>query len=164
MREIILIVHDIRSAHNVGSILRTAEGFGVQHVYLTGYTPYPETFNDNRLPHISKKLTAQIHKTALEAENLVKWSHHPDIHHLIDRLKNDGFTIIGLEQSSDAVTLPNLRPPSRCTLILGREVEGLEDKLQKKCDALVEIQMYGKKESFNVVQAAAVALYSLRET
>jgi 23S rRNA (guanosine2251-2'-O)-methyltransferase len=65
MRQLILIAHNLRSTHNVGSILRTAEGLGVTEVYLTGYTPYPETPNDERLPHLARKIQAQIQKTAL---------------------------------------------------------------------------------------------------
>ena len=70
--DIRLIVHDVRSTHNVGSLLRTADGLGVRHVYFTGYTPYPVKENDTRLPHISTKLTKDIHKTALGAEQTVQ--------------------------------------------------------------------------------------------
>src|SRR5579871_6804873 len=79
-RDIILIAHDIRSTHNVGSLLRTAEGMGVARVYFTGYTPYPSlATGDERLPHIAQKLTRQIQKTALGAESQVAWSHHTDV-------------------------------------------------------------------------------------
>jgi 23S rRNA (guanosine2251-2'-O)-methyltransferase len=72
--QIILIIHNIRSTHNVGSLMRSADGFGVKHIYLTGYTPYPKKENDQRLPHIYEKMTKQINKTALGAEN--------NIHHI----------------------------------------------------------------------------------
>ncbi|MBC7459376.1 TrmH family RNA methyltransferase, partial [Candidatus Saccharibacteria bacterium] len=71
MSEIIIIAHNIRSTHNIGSIFRTAEGFGVVKIILSGYTAYPLIPNDPRLPHIAEKLNAQIHKTALDAEMLV---------------------------------------------------------------------------------------------
>lgn len=164
MREIALIAHNMRSSHNVGSLLRTAEGFGIQSVYLTGYTPYPETQGDNRLPHIRKKLTTQISKTALGAEKTDIWQHHPNVETLIENLRDAGFKIFGLEQSSHSVLLPSVRFPQKSALILGSEVDGISSELLELCDEIIEITMYGTKESFNVVQAAAVAMYALRET
>lgn len=163
MRSIIVIAHDIRSTHNIGSLLRTADGFGVDHVYFTGITPYPTVKDDTRLPHISRKLTEQIEKTALGAINSVAWSHETDVEALITQLKQDGFCIVGLEQSKDSIKLNNYRPPTKIALLLGREVTGIDSALLKRCDDIVEIGMYGQKESFNVVQAAAICLYVLRE-
>ena len=96
MRDIVLIVHDIRSCHNVGSLLRTAEGLGLSMVFITGYTPYPAEPNDERLPHIRDKLTAQIHKTALGAENTQPWQHQDHIMKLLMSLKKDGYTLVAL--------------------------------------------------------------------
>lgn len=163
MREIIVIAHDIRSSHNIGSLLRTADGFGVAKVYLTGYSPYPMQANDTRLPHIARKVTDQIRKTALGAEESTPWEHHSDIHSLLITLKNQGYTIAGLEQDDTSTSLPDFIPPNKIALLLGREVEGIEPELLKLCDNRIEIPMYGQKESFNVTQAAAVAMYSLRE-
>ncbi len=163
MREISIILHDIRSTHNVGSLLRTADGFGVSQVFFTGYTPYPELPNDDRLPHIRRKLSDQIHKTALGAEHSVTWLYHPDITELIKQLQAKGYTVVGLEQSPDSIPLASLKPQSKCVLLLGREVEGIEPNILSLCDIITEIRMYGQKESFNVAQAAAVALYHLRE-
>lgn len=164
MRTIVIIAHDIRSTHNVGSILRTADGFGIKHLYFTGITPYPVTSNDSRLPHISKRISAQISKTALGAENYLSWSHEGDLNALIMRLKQDKFRIIGLEQSPRSIKLNSYKPPDKCAIILGEEVNGIPLILQQSCDDLLEITMYGKKESFNVAQATAIALYVLRET
>jgi tRNA G18 (ribose-2'-O)-methylase SpoU len=161
-REIIVIAHDIRSSHNVGSLLRTAEGLGVQHVYFTGYTPYPAGPDDTRLPHITAKLDGQIHKTALDAEKLVPWSHVEDIFSLLKQLQSDGYTIAALEQSRASTLLPDFQPPNKLALLLGREVEGIEPELLKACDITLEIPMFGRKESFNVVQAAAMCLYHCR--
>jgi 23S rRNA (guanosine2251-2'-O)-methyltransferase len=162
-RDIVVIAHDIRSTHNVGSLLRTCEGLGISHVYFTGYTPYPVLpGSDTRLPHIAAKLTEQIHKTALDAEDFVPWSHTETAEALIGTLKADGFTVIGLEQTKHGTPLPAFQPPRKVALLLGREVEGIEPGLLKLCDATVEIPMFGRKESFNVVQAAAMALYKLR--
>jgi len=161
-RSIILIANDIRSTHNVGSLLRTAEGLGIEHVYFTGYTPYPAEEHDARLPHISRKLTEQIHKTALDAETLVPWSHEEDIYALLTRLKRGAYEVIALEQATDSIALPNYNPPQKVALLLGREVEGIEPALLTLCNETIEIPMFGKKESFNVVQAAAMALYHCR--
>ncbi len=164
MRSLVIIAHDIRSTHNIGSILRTADGFGVEHVYFTGITPYPKEPNDTRLPHISNKLTNQINKTALGAIDTVNWSYHDNILDLITALKINSYQIVGLEQSKSSISLNTYNPQSKIALLLGSEVEGLNCKLQKLCDELIEITMYGKKESFNVAQATAIALYALRET
>ena len=93
MSNIALIAHNIRSTHNVGSLLRTAEGLGVQDVYLTGYTPYPKQTFDDRLPHIVQKLDKQIAKTALGAEKLVSWHHEESIKARITALKKEGFKV-----------------------------------------------------------------------
>lgn len=161
MPQIIVIAHDIRSCHNVGSLLRTADGFGVQKVYLTGYTPHPKVADDDRMPHIITKLTKDIHKTALGAEDLVPWGYRQDPTPLIDELKLSGYTVYGLEQTSSSVQLPALSCPEKAVLLLGREVEGVAPELLSRCDVHLEIPMLGKKESFNVIQAAAVALYQM---
>jgi tRNA G18 (ribose-2'-O)-methylase SpoU len=162
MRDIILIAHNLRSTHNVGSLLRTAEGLGISKVYLSGYTPYPMSKNDDRLPHITAKLTAQIHKTALDAESLVIWEHTAEIFELIKSLQEQGYTIAALEQAADAIQLPNFEPPEKIALVVGREVDGVEPEVIAACNLALEIPMSGHKESFNVVQAAAMALYHCR--
>lgn len=160
MRSIVVIAHDIRSAHNVGSLLRTCEGLGVRQVYLTGYTPYPPLVaDDRRLPHISTKLGKQIRKTALGAEQLIPWSHFDDVSECITELKRQGYRIVALEQTSQSLPLPDYEPPQQVALLLGREVEGIHPDLLAQCDEAVVIPMFGQKESFNVVQAAAMALY-----
>ena len=162
MRDIVLVVHDIRSCHNVGSLLRTAEGLGVSMVYFTGYTPYPTTPNDNRLPHIHQKLTQQIHKTALGAEESQPWQYNEDAKAVLEDLRQTGYSLVALEQDKNSITLETYESPNRVALVLGREVEGLEQALLDMVDTTLEITMFGKKESFNVVQAAAMALYQLR--
>jgi len=162
MREIVVIAHDLRSTHNVGSLLRTCEGLGVAHIFFTGYTPYPRAAADERLPHIADKLTRQIHKTALGAETLLPWSHETDLPQLLARLRANGYRLAALEQADTSIALPDFVPPSKIALLLGREVEGVEPELLAVCDVTLEIPMDGRKESFNVVQAAAMALYHCR--
>lgn len=159
MPEVVLIAHDIRSTHNIGALLRTAEGLGASKLYMTGYTPYPQSSNDARLPHISKKLHAQIHKTALGAEKNIAWQHHESITSLLQELKNDGFKLVALEQSDKSIALPTYQAPAKVAILLGREVEGIDTELVGQCDTIVEIPMKGKKESFNVVEAATMIMY-----
>jgi len=162
MRKIVLIVHNVRSTHNVGSLLRTAEGLGIEKVFLTGYTPYPKLEHDDRLPHIAEKLDKQIHKTALDAEQLVSWEHAADIEPVLETLRAQKYKIAAIEQAKDALPMPEWRPSTKVALIVGREVEGIEPEVLELADTLVEIPMFGRKESFNVVQAAAMALYHCR--
>ncbi len=163
MRELVLIAHDIRSTHNVGSLLRTAEGLGVKQLYFTGYTPFPKLeAQDPRLPHLAAKIDRQIAKTALGAESLLPWSPADDVLTLIAQLKADGFQVVALEQTEHSIVLPDFTPAERVALLLGREVEGIDNDILAACDVALEIPMFGHKESFNVVQAAAMALYQLR--
>ena len=168
MRSIILIAHDIRSCHNVGSLLRTAEGLGVEQVILSGYTPYPMLENaansaaDQRLPHIARKLHKQIQKTALGAEASQSWRHEEDIATVIRELKAQGYTLAAVEQDPSSIPLPNFSPPDKLAILMGREVEGVDPALLPLMDTILEIPMFGSKESFNVVQAAAMAVFHCR--
>jgi len=159
MPEFVIVAHNIRSTHNVGSIFRTAEGFGVSRIILSGYTPYPTIGGDTRLPHISEKLTSQIHKTALGAEKMVPFEYQetPDL----QALKDAGFRVVGLEQDAKSIQLPDYKSPEKIALLLGEEVHGIEQTLLDQCDDIIEIPMQGKKESFNVSVAAGIALYAL---
>lgn len=161
-RNIVVIAHNIRSTHNVGSILRTCEGLGITKLYLSGYTPYPKTAVDDRLPHIAEKLHKQINKTALGAEDAVAWEHHTDVKTLIHQLAKTGYAVTALEQSDTSISLPSFKTPQKIALLLGEEVEGVSAELLAQCAATLEIPMFGKKESFNVSVAAAMALYHFR--
>lgn len=159
MPEIIIVAHNIRSTHNVGAIFRTAEGFGISKIILSGYTPFPRIDNDPRLPHIAERLTNQIRKTALNAETLVpfEYQEEPDI----EGLKEQGYRIIGLELADDSIALPNYKTPEKVALILGEEVHGIPEELLEECETIIEIPMVGQKESFNVSVAAGIAMYHL---
>ena len=159
MPEILIIAHNIRSTHNVGAIFRTAEGFGIEKVILSGYTPYPKIPLDSRLPHIAEKLTSQVHKTALGAEEMVPFEYveYPKL----AELKKSGYRVVGLEQTPRATMLPDYQPSEKIALLLGEEVEGIPDDLLEECDDIIEIPMRGKKESYNVSVATGIALYAL---
>lgn len=161
MAKVVLIVENIRSAHNVGSLLRTADGLGVSHVYLVGYTPYPPSRDDNRLPHEQARALSQISKTSLGAENSVSWSHEKDTERLLRDLKGQGYCLTGLEQTDESVPLHEYTSPAKIGLVVGNEIEGVSLSTLKLCDTTLEIPMKGAKESLNVTVAGAIALYHL---
>jgi tRNA G18 (ribose-2'-O)-methylase SpoU len=162
MRNIVLIAHNLRSCHNVGSLLRTAEGLGVSEVILSGYTPFPQLADDPRLPHLALKIDKQIHKTALGAETQQKWRQRENIEEILEELRSQGFALAAIEQAEKSTRLPGFEVPEKIALLVGREVEGVEPGVLKQMDTILEIPMFGHKESFNVVQAAAMGLYHCR--
>ena len=163
---LILVLDNIRSTYNVGAILRTAEGFGVDEVILSGYTP--RVHDKDLLPHLRDKLDKEIHKTALGAEDMLKiYSSHDIISDLI-KLKEQGWQIVGLENNIEDVPIYTLNDSElkakltdKVVLILGEEVNGINNSLYDIIDLFVEIPMKGQKESFNLSVAAGIALYGL---
>ena len=156
-REIVVVMHNIRSILNVGAILRTCEGFGIQKVFASGWTPSQK----NGLPHVREKIAKELHKTALGAEEIIDFQYSSDVASLLKQLKNNDFRIVGLEQDDRAVNLSSYRPQQKIALLLGEEVNGLTQELREICDDLIEIPMRGRKESFNISVAAGIALYEL---
>src|SRR3989344_6836390 len=158
MKEMAVLLHNIRSAHNVGGIFRTAEGAGVSHIYLSGYTPTPS----DRFGRSQK----EIEKTALGAEKNVPWEHHATPMRLLSKLKKGGWNIVGVEQDARAKDYRTFsagrKINSRILFVFGNEVRGLSQELRKNCDSIVEIPMHGKKESLNVSVAAGIILFSVR--
>src|SRR5262245_57761270 len=98
MRRIVLVVHNVRSAHNVGSLLRSADGFGLAEVLISGYSPYPKQTADKRLPHIAERVSTQIHKTALGAETSVNWRKIDDLEVALEQYRLSGHVVCALEQ------------------------------------------------------------------
>jgi len=133
----------------------------VREIILSGYTPYPTTKDDARLPHIAEKLHKQIQKTALGAESMVPFEYMEDITPYLTKQRELGRPIIGLEQDERSVFIGDFTPPEDFVLLLGEEVEGIDPELRSLCDTLIEIPMVGKKESFNVSVATGIALYAL---
>jgi 23S rRNA (guanosine2251-2'-O)-methyltransferase len=161
-RSIVLVAHNVRSSHNVGALFRLADGLAVSQLILTGYTPYPISKSDERLPHLAKKVNSQIHKTALGAELSVSWQHDENLSEVINQLRNDGYELTGLEQVKNSIHINTYKAPDKVALFLGNEVTGLEPDTHQLFDNFIEIPMLGKKESHNVATAAAMALYRLR--
>ncbi len=149
----VVILPDIRSAYNVGSIFRTSDAAGIQKIYLVGITPGPlDRFGRPR---------SDVAKSALGAEKSVPWEHAATIGPLLSRLKKEGYTIIAIELSKDAVDYKKVKLKGPAAFVFGNEVEGLPKAILKKCDVIAEIPMHGEKESLNVSVAAGIALFRL---
>lgn len=158
-----LLLPNLRSIHNVGSLLRTADGLGVNEVAYAGYTPYPHLPGDDRLPHVIKSQTAAIHKTALGAEASLTQRRFSDAKGAIDHYRKSGYRIVGMEQHARSTPLSSYERPNKVLLVLGEEVDGIDSSVLEECDDIIEIPMRGRKESFNVSVAGALALYKLLE-
>lgn len=161
MQDIVLVLNDIRSAHNVGAILRSADAYSVKTVYAVGITPYPTIKNDPRLPHVALRATNHIAKTALGAELSINVWHEVDLAELIKTLKIEKYQIVALEQSKKSIDLRLYKPESKMALIVGNEVNGLSNNILNSVDIILEIPMHGQKESLNVSVATGIALYAL---
>jgi tRNA G18 (ribose-2'-O)-methylase SpoU len=162
MRKVCIVAVNIRSTHNIGSIIRTADGFNAE-VILTGITPRPKGLvGDDRLPHISIKAHEAIAKTALGAESSVKIRYFEDVIVAINTLKNEGFLLCSIEQSDTSISIKRMDPERNIALIVGPEVTGLSDDILKECEYIYEIPMFGSKESYNVSVASGIALYQSR--
>lgn len=154
--EVIVMLHNIRSVHNVGAILRTAEAVGASAVYMTGYTPTPkDRFGRPR---------SDMAKASLGAEHMVRWKSRATLAPLLSKLKNEGWTIVGVEQSAHSLDYRSFRAPAKTVFIFGNEVKGLSKKIMDACDAVLEIPMYGRKESLNVSVTAGIILFSARHS
>lgn len=153
----VVLLDNIRSLHNVGSIFRTADGAGVEKLYLCGITPSPL----NRF----KEVVPEVAKTALGAERSVAWEKSETTLGAIKQLKKEGYKIIALEQDKRSIPYYHLQPTtynlSKVALVLGEEVNGLSPAILKKCDTIIEIPMHGKKESLNVSVAFGIAAFHL---
>lgn len=152
-REAILILHDIRSAENVGALFRTADAAGITKLYLTGYSPQP-------LDRFGRK-RKDVAKAALGAEDMLRWEAVEDAAALINDLKSRGVEIIAIEQSPNAVDYKTLAPEGDVAFILGNEVLGVPEALLALSDHVVSIPMSGKKESLNVSVAGGIALFRM---
>lgn len=165
MKKIVLVLHNIRSTYNVGSITRTAEGLGVNKIYATGYTPHTSIHIDgNTPPHVRIKMRREIKKTALGAEELLEINHHNNIFELLQKYRESDYEIVGLEQNSQSIPIARYKSSKNLVLVLGEEVRGIPDDVLRACELFIEIPMLGRKESFNVSVATGIALYELRRS
>lgn len=149
----ILILHDIRSAQNVGSLFRTADAVGISKIYLSNITPAPiDRFGRPR---------SDISKTALGAEKTVPWEMYKDILSLIEKYKKEGYQIIAIEQASNSIDYKMIKAGEKIVFILGNEIGGLSKEVLDSVDIVAEIPMMGNKESLNVSVAGGVALFRI---
>lgn len=147
-----VVLHNIRSAYNVGSIFRSADAFGVDKIFLTGYTPVPDEHN-------------KIKKTALGAEKNIRWERYKEVEDLINQFKKDKIKIIALEQAKKSLPINSfLYQDFSLGLILGNEVTGIEGDVLKLVDGIVEIPMFGEKESLNVAVAFGITAYIVKNS
>jgi tRNA G18 (ribose-2'-O)-methylase SpoU len=157
-KDLAVVLNNVRSCENVGSILRTADFFGFKYVFFVGVTPYPTLNTDERLPHIREKLDKQIKKVSLGAEKNLILAYEPDLKTVVSKLKDMGWVVVGLEQNSESKELSKFKNKSKkLALVLGTEVTGLDFDDLSLVDEIVEIPRSGTKESLNVSVAFGVA-------
>ncbi|MEK7569455.1 MAG: TrmH family RNA methyltransferase [Patescibacteria group bacterium] len=147
----VVILHNIRSAENVGSMFRTCDAAGVDKIYLTGYAPAP-------LDRFGRK-RKDIAKSALGAEEFVEWESKKSLPALIRKLKQENFRIVAIEQDKNSIDYRKLKLREKNAFIMGAEVAGVPQNILKLCDVIAEIPMHGKKESLNVSVALGVVLF-----
>jgi len=145
---LVVVLDNVRSLHNVGSVFRTADAFLVEAVWLCGITSTP--------PH------AEIHKTALGAENTVEWKHYEDTHVAVDELKSQGYTVFAIEQAEGSTKLPDLKleQNKKYAVILGNEVKGVQQTVVDVCDGCIEIPQFGTKHSLNVSVTSGIIIWN----
>lgn len=154
-----LILHRVRSTYNVGSMFRSADGIGINKIFITGFTQAPSE-KDYALQSKAEKM---LSKTALGADKYVAWEKVQNLGKLIEKLKKDGFQIIALEQNESSVDYRDFKPADKIALIVGNEPRGIDKRILKKCDIIMELPMRGQKQSLNVAVALGVAGYKLTE-
>jgi len=143
-----VVLNDIRSLYNVGSIFRTADGAGVEKLWLCGITGHPPD--------------TQISKTALGAEKEVPWEYRRDVLTLLKELKSKGYRIVFLEQLAESIAYQDYRSSGPLCLVLGNEISGVSEELVALCDETLEIEMAGLKNSLNVSVAFGIVAYHFR--
>ena len=145
--KVVVVLDNVRSMHNVGSVFRPADAFLIQSVYLCGYTPKP--------PH------RDIQKTALGATETVEWHYVSSTMEAVNLLKEKGYKIFAVEQAEGSVSLEKFNPEDNIAVIFGNEVEGVDVEVLKHCDACIEIPQFGTKHSLNISVAAGIVLWEI---
>lgn len=148
--DLVVLLPKIRSVYNVGSVFRTGDCAAINKIYISGWTATPEN--------------PKMKKVALGADESVPWEYAKSDWRLVDKLKKQGYQIVGLEYTEKSVDIRKIKGKLKypVALILGNEVTGIPDYLLKRCDIVTHLPMYGIKESLNVASAFAIAIYYLR--
>ena len=144
---LVVVLDNVRSLHNVGSVFRTGDAFLIEAVYLCGITSTP--------PH------AEIHKTALGAEDSVDWKYFEDTHDALNELKEAGYSVFAIEQAEGSTMLPDFNTQSgiKYAVVLGNEVKGVQQSVVNACDGCIEIPQFGTKHSLNVSVTAGIVIW-----
>jgi len=153
-KNIYLILDNLRSAHNVGAIFRTADATRVKKIFLCGITPTPSE---------EKQGNRRVKKASVGADKFVKWSYVKNIKAKIEKLKKQGVSIVALEQTPESINYCQAKYNFPLALVIGNEIEGVGESVLKLADQKIEIPMYGKKNSLNVATATGIALYKILE-
>ncbi|OQX99577.1 MAG: RNA methyltransferase [Bacteroidetes bacterium 4572_117] len=145
----VVVLDNIRSLNNIGSVFRTSDAFLIDHIYLCGITACP--------PH------KEIHKTALGATNSVDWSHSGSTKETIEKLKQNNYHIVSIEQVEKSISLPDFKiePNKKYAFVFGHEVKGVQQEIVDLSDTCVEIPQYGTKHSLNISVSAGVVLWEM---
>ncbi|MDA3878800.1 MAG: RNA methyltransferase [Prolixibacteraceae bacterium] len=146
---VIVVLDNIRSCNNIGSVFRTSDAFLIESIFLCGYTATPPN--------------KDIHKTALDAEKSVNWKYYKETTEAISELKKYGYKVYAIEQVDKSILLPDFSPAAdeKIALIFGNEIKGVQQKAIDLCDGAIEIPQYGTKHSFNISVSAGIVLWDL---
>jgi len=146
---VVVVLDNVRSMHNIGSIFRTSDGFAVEKICLCGITAQP--------PH------REIEKTALGATQSINWEYYTDPVQAIEQLRSAGYQIVAVEQAENSTMLQDFEivKGEKYALIFGNEVNGVSEEVMQKIDACIEIPQFGTKHSFNIVVSAGIVLWDL---
>lgn len=146
---IVVVLDNIRSCNNIGSVFRTSDALLIEAIYLCGYTATPPN--------------KEIHKTALDAENSVEWKYFKETTEAVEQLKESGYQVLAIEQVEKSILLPDFQPSrnEKLALVFGNEVKGVQQKVVNLCDGAIEIPQYGTKHSFNISVSAGIVLWDI---
>ncbi len=146
---LVVVLDNIRSCNNIGSVFRTSDALLIEKVYLCGITATPPN--------------AEIHKTALDAEKTVAWEYFEKTEDAVLRLQQNGYKVYALEQVENSILLPDFQPVigEKIAIILGNEVKGVQQSVVNLCDGSIEIPQFGTKHSFNVSVSAGIVLWDI---
>jgi len=146
---IVVVLDNIRSCNNIGSVFRTSDAFLIEKIYLCGITATPPN--------------NEIRKTALDAEKSVNWEYLEHTEEVVEKLKNDGYKVYAIEQVENSIMLPDFKPEKneKVALVFGNEVKGVKQSVVNLCHGSIEIPQYGTKHSFNIAVSAGIALWDV---
>jgi len=147
---IVVVLDNVRSAHNVGAIFRTSDAFLIEKIFLCGITPFPPN--------------NEIRKSALGSTNSVDWAYESDTNKVLNSLKNSGYRIVSVEQVENSTKISNFKPKQPTALIFGHEVNGISQEIINSCDEFLEIDQFGTKHSLNISVCAGIVIYKASQS